>query len=132
MYPVTAAAMRAANTDFNFNGYDIKEGELLYMGVTVPHHMEEFYPDPEKFDVERYSRERGEHMQTNAFSPYGRGPHTCLGRSLAEMQMMLSMARLFYRLDLQLDPLDYDLKITVAPTPGPERGFKVKVKGYRN
>ncbi|MDP5209286.1 cytochrome P450 [Microbulbifer sp. 2205BS26-8] len=132
MYPVTAAAMRAANIDFNFAGYEIKEGELLYMGITVPHLMEEFYPEPEKFDVERYNKGRGEHLQANAFSPYGRGPHTCLGRSLAEVQMVLSMARLFYRLDLQLDPFDYALKIKVAPTPGPERGFKVKVKGIRN
>ena len=132
LYPVAAASMRVANTDFAYDNYAVKEGELLYMGITVPHHMEEFYRDPTKFDVHRYSLERAEHMQSGAYSPFGRGPHTCLGKTLADVQMMLSMARLFYRLDLQLEPVDYRIKIVTAPTPGPARSFKVKVNGLRN
>ncbi|MCH9691585.1 MAG: cytochrome P450 [Gammaproteobacteria bacterium] len=132
LYPVAAASMRVANTNFEYENCHIQEGELLYMGITVPHHMEEFFPQPTKFDVHRYSRERAEHMQPGAYSPFGRGPHTCLGKTLADTQMMLSMARLFYRLDLQLDPINYEIKVKTAPTPGPARSFKVRVNGYRN
>jgi cytochrome P450 len=71
-------------------------------------------------------------MQSGAYSPYGRGPHTCLGKSLAEVQMAISMARLFYRLDMSLEPLDYTLVTKTAPTPGPSNDFKVKVKGFRH
>jgi len=94
--------------------------------------MEEYYKEPEKFDPGRYTKERAEHMQIGAYSPYGRGPHTCLGKTLADVQMMLSMARLFHRLDLSLDPVDYNIKVKTAPTPGPAMSFKVKVKGIRN
>src|SRR3546814_1988279 len=66
------------------------------------------------------------------YSPYGRGPHTCLGKSLAEIQIALSMARLFYKLDLELESPNYVLKTKTAPTPGPAMDFKVRVKGLRH
>jgi cytochrome P450 len=132
LFPVAAAQIRIANKDFVFEGHQIREGEMLYMGTSVPHFMHEYYPDPEKFDIDRYQKPRAEHMQAGAYSPYGRGPHTCLGKSLAEVQMAISMARLFYRLDLELESPDYVLKTKTAPTPGPAMSFKVRVKGYRH
>lgn len=132
LYPIAVAQMRTATKDFVFQGYRVREGEMLYVATSVPHFMEEFYPDPFTFDIDRYAKPRAEHMQSGAYSPYGRGPHTCLGKSLAEVQIALSMARLFYKLDLELDPPDYQLKTKTAPTPGPSTQFKVRVKGYRH
>jgi len=132
LYPIAVAQMRTANRDFVFEGHAIREGELLYVGTSVPHFMDEFYPNADKFDIDRYEKPRAEHLKPGVYSPYGRGPHTCLGKSLAEMQIALSMARLFYRLDLALEPAGYVLKTKTAPTPGPAMDFKVRVKGYRH
>ncbi len=132
LYPIAVAQMRTANKDFVFQGHAIREGELMYVATSVPHFMNEFYPDAEKFDIDRYEKPRAEHLKPGVYSPYGRGPHTCLGKSLAEVQIALSMARLFYRLDLALEPADYVLKTKTAPTPGPAMDFKVRVKGYRH
>ena len=131
LYPIAVAQMRTATKDFVFEGHAIREGELLYVATSVPHFMEEFYPNPEKFDIDRYEKPRAEHLKPGVYSPYGRGPHTCLGKSLAEVQIALSMARLFYRLELALEPADYVLKTKTAPTPGPAMNFHVRVKGYR-
>lgn len=132
LYPIAVAQMRSASKDFVFEGHAIREGELLYVGTSVPHFMDEYYPNAETFDIDRYEKPRAEHLKPGVYSPYGRGPHTCLGKSLAEMQIALSMARLFYRLDLALEPADYVLKTKTAPTPGPAMSFKVRVKGYRH
>lgn len=132
LYPIAVALTRTAARDFDFEGYRIHKDDMLYMGICVPHFMEEFYPEPEKFDIHRYDPERTEHKQSGAYSPYGRGPHTCLGKTLAEVQLLLSMARLFYKLELELPSPDYKLKTKTAPTPGPSMGFKVRVKGYRH
>ena len=64
--------------------------------TSVPHFMEEYFPNPDVFDIDRYEKPRAEHLKPGVYSPYGRGPHTCLGKSLAEVQMAISMARLFY------------------------------------
>jgi len=132
LYPIAVAQMRTATKDFVFEGHQIREGELIYIGTCVPHFMGEFWKDPEQFDIDRFEKPRAEHMQPGVFSPFGRGPHTCLGKSLAEIQIALSMARLFYKLDLELETPDYTLKTKTAPTPGPAMNFKVRVKGYRH
>ncbi len=132
LYPIAVAQMRTATKDFVFEGHLIKEGEMIYIGTSVPHFMDEYYPDAKKFDIDRYQKPRAEHLQSGAYSPYGRGPHTCLGKSLAEVQIALTMARLFYKLDLELESPDYVLKTKTAPTPGPAMNFKVKVKGFRH
>jgi cytochrome P450 len=132
VYTIAVAQMRTATRDFGFLGYQIREGELLFVATAVPHYMEEYYPDPDKFDIDRYAKPRAEHLKPGVYSPYGRGTHTCLGKTLAEVQMALSMARLFYKLDLELESPDYVLKTKVLPTPGPSMKFKVRIKGMRH
>lgn len=131
LYPIAPAQMRTANKDFVFEGYQINEGDMLYIANGVCHFMDEYFPNPEKFDIDRYSKPREEHKQSGVYSPYGRGTHTCLGKSLAEIQLLLTMARLFYKLDMSLPSPDYVLKTKTAPTLGPSNGFKVRVNGYR-
>jgi cytochrome P450 len=131
LYPIAVAQMRTATRDFEFQGHRIREGELLFVGTSVPHFMEEYFPNPTKFDIDRYQRPRAEHLKPGAYSPFGRGPHTCLGKSLAEVQMSLTMARLFHKLDLALDPPDYVLETKTTPTPGPSMKFSVVVRGER-
>lgn len=132
LYPIAVAQMRTATKDFVFDGHQIREGEMIYIGTSVPHFMDEYYPDARKFDIDRYAKPRAEHLKAGAYSPYGRGPHTCLGKSLAEVQIALSMARLFYKLDMELESPGYVLKTKTAPTPGPAMDFKVRVKGWRH
>ncbi|HQR04782.1 MAG: cytochrome P450 [Proteobacteria bacterium] len=132
LWPIAVAQMRVANHDFGFAGYQVHKDEMIYIATSVPHFMQEFFPDPEKFDIGRYSKERSEHTQSGAYSPFGRGPHTCLGKTLAEVLMVLTMARIFWKLDLALESPDYELATKTTPTPGPATSFKVKIRGYRH
>ncbi|HET8883490.1 MAG TPA: cytochrome P450 [Solimonas sp.] len=131
LYPIAVAQIRTANKDFVFGGCLIREGEMIYLGTAVPHFQSEFYPDADKFDIDRYAKPRAEHMQVGAYSPYGRGHHTCLGKSLAEVLLAMTMAEVFYNFDLEFESPDYELKTKTAPTPGPAMSFKVRVKGRR-
>ena len=132
LYPIAVAQMRTAARDFTFCGRQIHEGEMLFVGTSVPHFMEENFPRPETFDVDRYEKPRAEHLKPGVYSPYGRGPHLCLGKSLADVQMLLTMARIFHKLDLSLERPGYVLKTKTAPTPGPSMDFKVRVNGLRH
>lgn len=132
LYPAAVALPRTANRAFDYEGYRIKEGEPIFIATTTPHFMAEHFPDPDVFDIDRYQAPRSEHLKPGVYSPFGRGPHTCLGKSLADLQMLLTTARIFHKLDLSLHPSDYVLKFRSSPLPGPSFAFKVKVRGLRN
>jgi cytochrome P450 len=131
MYPIAPALQRTATQDFEFAGYQVKAGEAVIIATTVPHYLPELYPDPERFDIERYTEARKEHKQPGAFAPFGLGAHTCLGAGWAEVQIMVTILTIVHSVDLVMDPSDYQLKIDPAPTPSPNKEFKIKLKGWR-
>jgi cytochrome P450 len=131
MYPIAPALTRTVDQPFEFKGYQFEEGTTVLLATTVPHYLPELYPDPERFDIERYTPERKEHKPLGAFAPFGLGSHTCLGAGLAEVQIMLTMGTLLYKLDMEMWPSDYTLKIDPAPTPSPDSDFQFRIKRKR-
>ena len=87
------------------------------MATTVPHYLPEYFPQPERFDIDRYLPERNEHRQPGAYAPFGLGPHRCLGNGFAEVQIAVTLATIMHNVELVLDPPDYELQINPAPTP---------------
>lgn len=132
MYPIAVALGRTAAEDFEVAGYQINKGDQLYMANPVSHFQEEYFPDPYTFDIDRHLPPREEYKQPGVFSPFGRGPHTCLGKTFAEIQLVISIARLFYKVDMDLPYPGYELETKAAPTPGPSMKFKVKVNSQRH
>lgn len=131
MYPIVPALYRVVANSFNFEGYRIPAGTPVLMAIAVPHYLPQFFPDPELFDIDRYSPERHENAQPGAFAPFGLGHHSCLGQGFAQVQMILTIATLLHRAEIALDPSGYRLKIDHAPVPSPDRNFKVQVSPRR-
>lgn len=43
------------------------------------HHDPKHFPDPEKFDPERFSEENKHNIAPNTYLPFGVGPRNCIG-----------------------------------------------------
>ena len=127
MYPIAPAITRTVSNTFDFAGYTIPAGEKVIVATTVPHHLEQYFPEPERFDIDRYTPERQEHRQPGVFAPFGAGPHVCLGAGFAEVSIAATMATIVHAIEPALDPPDYVLKISPAPTPSPDDRFKFRV-----
>ena len=130
LYPLTAL-MRTVTNTFEFAGYHIPAGTRVMIPASVPHRLPEFFPDPERFDADRYSPERREHLQQGAYSPFGLGHHACLGRLLAEVQMVLTLGTLLHRTEIVQEAPDYRLRTIHKPGPRPDDGFKVRFRWRR-
>lgn len=131
MYPSVPAILRTAVEAFEFGGCKVPAGERVLVATTVPHRLPEYFPRPERFDIERYTPERAEHRQPGAFAPFGAGPHVCLGAGFAEVAIAATMATIVREVDLALDPPGYVLKLRHVPMPGPEDRFGIRVLGRR-
>jgi cytochrome P450 len=131
IYPVAGVLPRTAVKDFEFAGYRIPQGVELLVAAMVSHFLPTFYPNPEKFDIERYHAPYNQHRQPGAFAPFGLGAHACLGAGLAEVQIMLTLAQMINRVEFELDPPDFQPKIENNPTLTPGYRFRVRVKALR-
>ena len=126
-YPLSPATVRTVANSFEFEGYHVPAGEQVLIGFAVPHLMEEYFPEPHRFDIDRYTPERAEHRRAGVYAPFGVGAHQCLGRSLAEVLIALNIATLVHATTITLDPPDYTLKISQLPPVRPDRSFKFRV-----
>ena len=127
MYPIAPAITRTVSNTFEFAGYTISAGEKVIVATTVPHHLPQYFPEPERFDIERYTPERQEHRQPGVFAPFGAGPHVCLGAGFAEVSIAATMATIVHEIAPALDPPNYILKVSPAPTPSPDDRFRFRV-----
>ena len=127
MYPVIPALTRTVSNSFEFEGYRVPAGAQVMLGTTVGHHLPEYFPEPDRFDIERYSRDRSEHLQPGAFAPFGVDRHRCIGSSLAEVQIMLTLATIVHESDLELERPDRPLKIKRSPAAHPDDSVRMRL-----
>ena len=127
LYPIGLGISRVAANSFEFAGYRIPAGTEILIATSVPHILPEYYPDPDRFDIDRYRPERNEHKQLGAFAPFGLGTHLCLGNRFAEVQIALNIATILHEADLRLDPPNYKMKIKMGYPLKPADSFKLRL-----
>ena len=132
MYPIIPALTRTASNSFEFGGYKVPAGAQLMLGTTVSHHLPECFPDPERFDIERYARSTQQHRQPGAFAPYGVGRHRCIGSGFSEVQIALTMATIVRETELVLDRPERPLKIKATPAPHPDASLRFRLVRRQN
>ena len=131
LHPVSPAVLRTVSNSFEFAGHTVPAGRLVMIGTAVGHGLEEHFPQPERFDIDRYTRARGEHLQRGAYAPFGAGSHRCLGSGLVPVQIGLTMATILRELVLQPLHAHGALRVRSFPTMQPV-GFKVRILGRRS
>lgn len=97
LYPPAWAVGRRAVEDHTVGGYLIPRGSLLLVSQYVMHRDARFWPEPERFDPERWTPEARAARPPFTYFPFGGGPRRCIGESFAVMEAVLVVATLAAR-----------------------------------
>ncbi len=103
LYPPGWIYGRVAERDDVLRGHRIRKGDMLGICPLVAHRLPESWPDPERFDPERFVGEKTNSNRDFTYIPFGSGPHMCIGIHLALAEMAIVLAMIVRRTTLVVE-----------------------------
>ncbi|MGH6787006.1 MAG: cytochrome P450 [Novosphingobium sp.] len=125
LIPPVPSLPRRALREFEFGGYRIPAGSGVGISPAAVHLMEEYWPEPAKFDPLRFTPDEVAKRHKYAWVPFGGGAHMCLGLHFAYMQVKVLMAQILTRYRIEIEP-GYEPKWQPWPIPKPRDGLNVR------
>ncbi|XP_030379305.1 probable cytochrome P450 6v1 [Scaptodrosophila lebanonensis] len=68
-----------------------RRGMPVFISNLAIHHDPKYWPDPERFDPERFSAENKLRQTPMSYLPFGAGPHNCIGMLIGQLQIKLGL-----------------------------------------
>lgn len=126
LHPPVGGGFRGVVKPFEFQGYRIPAGWQLLYSILMTHQLPDIYPQPKKFDPDRFSPARQEHKQ-RPFSliGFGGGSRICLGIAFAKLEMKIVAAQLLRGYRWEILPAQ-SLEAIQVPTRHPKDGLRVR------
>jgi cytochrome P450 len=101
LYPPAWAVGRRAVGAFEAGGYLIPARSMILMSQYIVHRDSRFYPDPERFDADRWLPEATSARPKFSYFPFGGGTRICIGEQFAWMEGVLVLATIARRWKLR-------------------------------
>jgi cytochrome P450 len=119
--PTIGVFGRQALQDVEVGGWPVPKGGIARVFSWVTQHDPRWFPDPEKFDPDRFAPGRAEAIPPGAYFPFGLGPRGCIGNAFALTEMVLLTAMLLRRFTFAFAPGQGD--------PAPVAGMSLRPAG---
>jgi len=104
LYSPIHSISRVALTDDLLGGYHIPAGTTIYVSLYATHRLPSLWPDPDRFDPDRFTAQNVERRPRFAFIPFAAGHRNCIGSSIAVVELKLAVAMIAQRYELSLAP----------------------------
>ncbi len=118
LYPPAWAMGRQSTAPVELGPYRLPVGTYFFFSQYIMQRTPEYFPDPLRFDPERFTPEAKAARPKFAYFPFGGGSRQCIGESFAWMEAILLTATIAQRWRLRLVPgqrIEVQPKITLRP-----------------
>ncbi|XP_060866135.1 cytochrome P450 6k1-like [Metopolophium dirhodum] len=101
-YSIAFSLMRVATKTYTLpdESFVIEKGQKLIIPMFSIHRDPKYYPDPLKFDPERFSTEQKSQRPNGTYMPFGDGPRLCIGKRFAESEMKLVLSNVLSKFEV--------------------------------
>ncbi len=116
LYPPAWAMGRQATASVEIGPYRLPAGTYFFFSQYIMQRTSEHFPDPLRFDPERFTPEAKAARPKFAYFPFGGGSRQCIGESFAWMEAILITATIAQKWRLRLvanQPVGVVPKITL-------------------
>jgi cytochrome P450 len=132
LYPPAWRIFRTTDKPFNTANFVLPPGANLVLSQWVTHRDARWFPEPERFDPDRWAEKAAARLPRFAYFPFGGGPRVCIGAGFAMMEATLLVAAIAQRFRLRvvagqrIEPL---ASITLRPKNGIRVELQPRVAG---
>ncbi|GAB0089332.1 Cytochrome P450 [Sergentomyia squamirostris] len=130
-HPVAGALYRCVTEDYIVPKMNLllKKGMRVFIPVLGIHNDPDIYPEPEKFDPDRFTPHAVRDRHPCAFLAFGEGPRQCIGLRFGMMQVKIGLANLLLNYNFTPSvntkyPIEYDMESSLL---SPKGGCWVKI-----
>ena len=127
LYPPAWLLARVAVENHDVRGYVIPRGSLAVLSPWVVHRSRTYFPEPDRFEPERWRADRNGRPRFSYF-PFGGGSRGCMGEAFAWMEGVLLVAVIAQRWRFRLVDESSHPDIHPALTLTPKSGIRVIVE----
>jgi cytochrome P450 len=124
--PAWTLSARQATEDTTIGDYPVPKNTLVFVAPYAVHRRPEYFPEPERFDPQRFTPENEKKLPRYAYIPFGAGPRVCVGNFFAMMEAQLIIATIAQRFRLQLEP-GQEIALNPLITLSPKYGLKMRL-----
>ncbi|KAL1765729.1 cytochrome P450 3A9 [Sigmodon hispidus] len=128
LYPIAGRLERVCKADVEVNGVFIPKGTVVMVPTLVLHKDPTYWPEPEEFRPERFSKKNQDSIHPYTYLPFGDGPRNCIGMRFALMNMKIALVRVLQNFSYQpCKETQIPLKISKQGLLQPEKPILLKV-----
>lgn len=84
---VERVAVKDYKTDVDGTALNISKGQRCMIPIYALHHDEQYFPNPQRFDPDRFSEASSGINNMDAYMPFGIGPRNCIASRFALMEV---------------------------------------------
>ncbi|KAF2892992.1 hypothetical protein ILUMI_13181, partial [Ignelater luminosus] len=104
LYPSVPVFARNVHEDIEYDGITLPKNTTLAIYVYGLHRDPITFPDPERFDPDRFFQENQPDRSPYAYIPFSAGPRNCIGQKFAMLEMKSLLSKVLRNYELLEDP----------------------------
>jgi cytochrome P450 len=131
LYPPAWAIGRQATNDCKIGDYVIPAGSSILMSQYLMHRDPRYFPEPERFDPERWNPQEKAKRPRFSYFPFGGGPRSCIGEPFAWMEGILVIATIARRWKMTIIP-EHPVILQPLVTLRPKYGMQMRLIDRNN
>nr|AFK24489.1 cytochrome P450 family 4 protein [Perinereis aibuhitensis] len=128
LFPSVPMYGRELKEDFNIDGVDIPKTTTLLVLTSALHRDPRYFPDPEKFDPDRFTLENTVGRHPYAFVPFSAGQRNCIGQKFAMNEEKVLLASILRNFTVKAHQKYCDLRPMGELILRPENGIWVSLQ----
>ncbi|MFD9408800.1 cytochrome P450 [Streptomyces sp. NPDC059989] len=122
LYPAAPVIGRKAVAATEIGGHTVPAGADVILAPWVTHRHPSYWPDPDRFDPERFTAEAEKDRPRYAWFPFGGGPRACIGQHFSMLESVIALAMILRT--YEFEAVDTDIPVSAGitlRTDGPAR-----------